>query len=73
MTAREFFAAHDLCLNALQRAAVQSVAPEILTLAVPGSGKTTVLATRIAYLAEVHAVPLHKILALTFNLSLIHI
>ena len=37
-------------LNSQQKAAVQAVNGPVLLLAVPGSGKTTVLVTRLGYM-----------------------
>ena len=39
------------CFNAQQRKAVRQVDGSVLLLAVPGSGKTTVLVTRLGYMA----------------------
>lgn len=40
-------------LNEQQRVAVQSVDGPVLLLAVPGSGKTTVLITRLGYISNI--------------------
>ena len=47
-----FLRAHGLQLNAQQQAAVGAVEGAVLLLAVPGSGKTTVLVTRLGYLVQ---------------------
>ena len=48
-----FETAHMAALNPQQRAAVEAVDGAVLLLAVPGSGKTTVLITRLGYMTEV--------------------
>ena len=54
-------------LNSQQQQAVATSARHVLLLAVPGSGKTTVLTARIAYcITELHMNP-SRILTLTFS------
>ena len=60
----------DQLRNPVQIAAVGSPVDEnLLLLAGPGSGKTTVIIHRCAYLLEVQRIPAHQILVLCFNHS----
>ena len=50
MTFQEFREQYKIQLNKQQLEAVQAVEGPVLLLAVPGSGKTTVLVTRLGYM-----------------------
>lgn len=54
-------------LNKQQERAIQSVEGSVLLLAVPGSGKTTVLIDRLGYMVYVKNVKPDDILAITYN------
>jgi len=54
-------------LNDVQREAVLAVDGPILLLAGAGSGKTTVLISRIAYLLKYEGIPPYEIIAITFT------
>jgi DNA helicase II / ATP-dependent DNA helicase PcrA len=56
-------------LNSSQEKAVQTGDGASLILAVPGSGKTTVIITRIAYLIYVKKIEPKKILTITYTVS----
>ncbi|MGB4661755.1 MAG: competence protein CoiA family protein [Mobilitalea sp.] len=58
---------YDVCLNPQQERAVQTVEGATLVLAVPGSGKTTVLITRIGYMINCKHINAKSILALTYT------
>lgn len=69
MTISEFEQRYCTGLDEQQRAAVATDRGPILLLAVPGSGKTTVLVTRIACLIYVHGVAPEEILTVTYTVS----
>lgn len=54
-------------MNAQQAAAITAGAGPVLVLAGPGSGKTSVLTRRAAYLISERRVPHHRIMAVTFT------
>ncbi|WP_329886037.1 ATP-dependent helicase [Pseudoramibacter faecis] len=62
-----FLARHGLALNAQQMAAAARVDGPTLLLAVPGSGKTTVIICRLAYMIQACGIPAEHILSLTFS------
>lgn len=69
MTQKEFsnkFLAH---LNEQQREAVRAVDGAVLLLAVPGSGKTTVLVTRLGYMVHLCGIAPGSILTMTYTVA----
>lgn len=58
---------HNIALNEQQMHAVDTINGDVLLLAVPGAGKTTVLVTRIANMILKHDIDPRNILILTFN------
>ena len=54
-------------MNERQAAAITSGAGPVLVLAGPGSGKTSVLTRRIAWLIREQRIPHHRIMAVTFT------
>ena len=58
---------HGIVLNDQQKKAISTQARSTLLLAVPGSGKTTVLTARIAYCLSVLHISPARILTLTFS------
>lgn len=58
---------YHIALNEQQERAMQSVEGSVLLLAVPGSGKTTVLVDRIGHMILNKGINPNEILALTYN------
>ena len=56
-------------LNKQQKEAAQSVEGPVLLLAVPGSGKTTVLVTRLGYMIYAKGIAPEKILTVTYTVA----
>ena len=69
MTFAEFQKRYQIKLNKQQLDAVQSVEGPILLLAVPGSGKTTVLVTRLGYMIYCKGIAPENILTLTYTVA----
>ena len=59
----------SLQLNRQQEAAVRKTEGPVLLLAVPGSGKTTALLSRVGNLLYCHAVPPENILTVTYTVA----
>lgn len=69
MTYQEFKQTYGVRLNPQQEAAVQQSEGPVLLLAVPGSGKTTVLVTRLGYLLLCRGVSPGSILTVTYTVA----
>ena len=69
LTWSEFYNQFSLQLNEQQQSAVQSVTGPVLLLAVPGSGKTTVLVTRLGYMIFCRGITPEKILTVTYTVA----
>ena len=65
----EYKARYHLSLSAEQEIACRTVDGPILLLAVPGSGKTTVMIARLGYLIHGLGVPPASILAVTYSVA----
>lgn len=72
MTKEEFYTKYASQLNKEQLQAVQSVDGPVLLLAVPGSGKTTVLVTRLGYMILCEDIDPRNILVLTYTVAATH-
>ncbi len=69
MKKEEFLTQYAAHLNEKQRKAVQTVQGPVLLLAVPGSGKTTVLVHRLGYMLYVEGIRPENILTLTYTVA----
>jgi DNA helicase II / ATP-dependent DNA helicase PcrA len=69
MNFSEFQQKFHIALDPQQMTAVQAAEGATLLLAVPGSGKTTVLVTRLAYLIYVKGVQPESILTMTYTVA----
>lgn len=69
MTYQEFKNKYSLKLNKQQDEAVQSVKGSTLLLAVPGSGKTTVLVSRLGYMIYGLGIDPESILTMTYTIA----
>lgn len=69
MTFQEFKERFSLQMNDQQETAVLHTEGAVLLLAVPGSGKTTVLVTRIGYLIYCKGIPPERILTVTYTVA----
>lgn len=58
---------YNIRLNPQQEEAVKNLEGRFLLLAVPGSGKTTVLVNRLGYMINEKGIPPESVLAVTFN------
>lgn len=66
---KEFEDTFPVQLNEQQKEAVQSTEGPVLLLAVPGSGKTTVLVTRLGYMIYCKNIRPEKILTVTYTVA----
>lgn len=66
---KEFETTFSVKLNQQQKEAVQSTKGPVLLLAVPGSGKTTVLVTRLGYMIYCKNIPPESILTVTYTVA----
>lgn len=69
MTYEAFKERFQIKLNAQQEKAVRAVEGPVLLLAVPGSGKTTVLVTRLGYMIHGCGIMPENILTMTYTVS----
>lgn len=69
MEKEEFLAQYAKHLNENQKKAVQTIKGPVLILAVPGSGKTTVLVNRLGYMLLCEGICPDNILTLTYTIA----
>lgn len=69
MTFSEFKEKYCIALNGQQCEAVQELDGAVLLLAVPGSGKTTVLVTRLGYMIYCRNIAPQNILTMTYTVA----
>lgn len=69
MNESEFFGKYASHLNNQQREAVLATNGPVLLLAVPGSGKTTVLVTRLGYMLYCRGIAAENVLTLTYTIA----
>jgi DNA helicase-2/ATP-dependent DNA helicase PcrA len=69
MTFTKFKSQFNIKLNPQQEAAVQAIDGPVLLLAVPGSGKTTVLVTRLGYMLYARDIGPERILTMTYTVA----
>ncbi|MBR2258011.1 MAG: ATP-dependent helicase [Blautia sp.] len=69
MTGQEFFEKFPVKLNDQQKEAVCAADQFLLLLAVPGSGKTTVLVARLGYMILCRDIAADRILVLTYTVA----
>ncbi len=69
MTDQEFIAKYGSKLNTQQLEAVRATEGPVLLLAVPGSGKTTVMVNRLGYMLYVKGIDPSNILTLTYTVA----
>lgn len=69
MTYEQFKTQYSIRLNDQQEQAVRAVEGSVLLLAVPGSGKTTVLITRLGWMVLGRGIPAEQILTMTYTVA----
>ena len=69
MTYEEFKSRYPIHLNRQQEEAVRQTEGPVLLLAVPGSGKTTVLVTRLGYMIHCAGIPPERLLTVTYTVA----